>query len=120
MLTLARNTSPVYFRLYAGQEDIVDEYGNVTGSPSPKYGELLSAHLSVSPNKGDASLEPFGALTDYDRTMSTADTKCPITEHTILWLDGADTEKAHNYIVKKRARWKNSLVFAIKEVKVDG
>ena len=111
MMSLARNASKVLFRLYEGQEDAVDEYGNLTGSPVPKYGEL--------PNKGDASIEPFGTLTDYDRTMSTADTTCPISEHAVLWLDGKSTDEQHNYVVKKRAPWKNSIVFAIQEVTVD-
>lgn len=119
MMSLARNASKVCFRLYEGQEELTDEYGNVTGSPVPRYGELQTAYLSVSSNRGDASLEPFGALTDYDRAMSTSDTVCPIAEHTVLWLDGADTNKAHNYVVLKRAPWKNSIVYAVKEVTVD-
>lgn len=119
MMSLARNASKVLFRLYEGQEDAVDEYGNLTGSPVPKYGELQTAFLTVSPNKGDASIEPFGTLTDYDRTMSTADTTCPISEHAVLWLDGKSTDEPHNYVVKKRAPWKNSIVFAIQEVMVD-
>lgn len=57
-------------------------------------------------------------MTDYDRTMTTSDTSCPITEKSILWLDGATGD--HNYIVKKRAVWKNSIAFAIKEVTVSG
>ena len=43
MMSLARNASKVLFRLYEGQEDAVDEYGNLTGSPVPKYGELQTA-----------------------------------------------------------------------------
>lgn len=118
MRDLMRNTQMVYFKLYNGQEEIIDEGGNPTGSPRAIYGDLKSAYLCISPNKGDASIEPFGALTDYDRTMTTADTECPIAEDSILWIDGADTKGAYNYYVKKRAPWKNSIAFAIKEVKV--
>ena len=100
------NCQSVFYKLYEGQEEITDEYGNPTGSPRLIYGDLKSAYLCISPNKGDASIEPFGALTDYDRTMTTADT------------DGADTKGPYNYYVKKRAPWKNSIAFAIKEVKV--
>ena len=85
----------------------MDEYRNPTGSPRLIYGDLKSA-----------SIEPFGALTDYDRTMTTADTKCLIDEGSILWIDGADTKGPYNYYVKKRAPWKNSIAFSIKEVKV--
>lgn len=118
MFNLARNTFPVYYKMYLGETEIVDEYGNNTGSPIPSYGELQTANLSISPNKGASESEMFGSLDDYDRTMTTADTSCPINEDSILWLDGADTTKAHNFIVKKRAPWKNSISFAIKKVDV--
>ena len=57
-------------------------------------------------------------MEDYDRTMTTTDTACPIDENTVLWLDGASTDEAHNYIVKKRAPWKNSVAYAVKKVTV--
>lgn len=101
-----------------GEEEILDEYGNNTGLFQPKYSELMSAMLTVSPNKGNSEVEQFGSLEDYDRTITTADPKCPITENSILWVDGADTEEPHNYIVKLVARWKNSTQYAIKKVEV--
>ena len=118
MLNLARNTSQVSFKLYLGEQDIVDANGYLTGSIAPSYGELQSAYLSVSPNKGNAEAQLFGTLEGYDRTMVTADTTCPINENSILWLDGQSTEGPHNYIVLKRAPWKNSISFAIKKVEV--
>lgn len=116
MLNLARNLFPVYYKMYLGEDFITDEYGNNTGSPIPIYSELREARLSLSPNKGTAESEMFGTIEDYDRTMTTADVTCEIDENSILWLDGADTTKAHNFIVKKRAPWKNSIAFAVKKV----
>lgn len=118
MRSLLRNQQPVFFRLYKGQEEIVDQYGNATGSYVPVYGELMSAMLCVSPNKGSTESEQFGTLVDYDRTMTTADTSVLIDEDAVLWIDGADTNGAWNYIVKKRAPWKNSVQFAISRVSV--
>lgn len=120
MRSLLRNQQPVFFKLLQGQEEIVDEYGNPTGSPVPVYGELQSAHLCVSPSRGSTSDDTFGTTLDYDRAMTTADTDCPIDENTVLWLDGADTTKPHNYIVKKRAPWKSSVAYAVKRVTVSG
>lgn len=120
MRDLRRNLSTVSFKLYEGQEEIVDEYGNATGSFVPKYGYLQTACLCVGPNKGSSETEMFGSLEDYDRTMTTADTACPIDENTILWLDGQCVDGPHNYIVKKRAPWKNSVAYAIKRVTVSG
>lgn len=118
MFDLARNQFPVYYKMYTGQTEIIDEWGNKTGSFIPEYSELQQAYLSVSPNKGAAANDMFGMLEDYDRTVTTADTNCPIDENSILWLDGADTTGPHNYIVRKRAPWKNSIAFAVKKVKV--
>ncbi len=118
MMNLARNLFPVHFKLYLGKEEIIDEYGNRTGTYKTSYGDLQTASLSVSPSKGTAEAEMFGMFDDYDRTMTTADTTCEIDENTILWLDGADTTKAHNYIVKRRAPWKNSIAFAVKKVEM--
>ena len=118
MQSLRRNTSKVWYQVYQGQTEIIDEYGNKTGSFGDTYGELMFAEMMVSPNKGDATLEVFGTLLDYDRVVSTADTSCPIDEQTVLWLDGASTEKPYTHVVRKRAPWKNSLVFAVKQVEV--
>ena len=116
MLNLMRNLFPVNYKMYLGETEIIDDYGNKTGSFTPTYSDLRTVYLSVSPNKGSAESEMFGTLEDYDRTMTTADTSCEIDEDSILWLDGADTQKAHNYIVKRRSTWKNSVSFAIKKV----
>lgn len=111
------NTQPVFYKLYEGQEDIFDEYGNITGSVLPIYGELKSAMLCVSPNKGSSEVEQFGSNEDYDRTMTTADQNCPINEDSVLWID-TDTDGPWNYIVKAVSRWKNSAQYAIKKVTI--
>ena len=118
MRSLLRNQQPVFFKLYEGEEEIVDEYGNPTGSFLPVYSSLKSTMLCVSPNKGNSEVQQFGSLEDYDRTMTTADTKVAIDENSVLWVDGANTEGPYNYIVKRRAPWKNSIQFAIQQVKV--
>lgn len=118
MRSLLRNQQPVFYKLYEGEQEIVDQYGNSTGSYAPVYGELRSAMLSVSPNKGNTEVEQFGTLLNYDRTMTTADINVPIDENTVLWLDGADTSGPWNYVVKKRAPWKNSIQFAVSRVNV--
>ena len=54
MRSLLRNQQPVFYKLYEGQEEIVDEWGNPTGSYVPIYSELKSTMLCVSPNKANA------------------------------------------------------------------
>lgn len=118
MRDLKRNTQRVYFKLYLGDQEIIDQYGNATGSYVPVYSDLMEADLVVSPNKGAAETEQFGSLLDYDRTITTANTSVLIDENSVLWVDGADTEGPWNYEVKKRAPWKNSIQFAISQVTV--
>lgn len=118
MRNLRSNMSPVFYKNLIGLDEVVDEYGNNTGSYIPRYSELKSAMLCVSPNKGSSEVEQFGSFEDYDRTMTTSDTKCEIDEDSVLWLDGADTDGAWNAIVKLRAQWKNSVQYAIKKVSV--
>lgn len=118
MRNLLRNQQPVFYKLYEGEKEITDQYGNPTGSYIPVYSELKSAMLCVSPNKGSSEVEQFGSLADYDRTMTTADTKCQIDEDAVLWIDGADTDGPWNAIVKMKAPWKNSIQYAIKTVTV--
>lgn len=116
--SLLINQQPVFYKLYEGKEEIIDEFGNSTGSFIPIYSNLKSAMLCVSPNKGNSEVEQFGSFADYDRTATTADTSIQIKEDSILWVDGADTNGPYNYIVKRKSPWKNSVQFAIKEVTV--
>lgn len=118
MRNLKRNTQKVYFKLYFGEQEVIDQYGNSAGVTVPLYSDLMEAAVVVSPNKGAAETEQFGSLLSYDRTMTTADTSVLIDENSVLWVDGADTSGPWNYIVKKRAPWKNSVQFAISQVNV--
>lgn len=118
MFNLARNESKVFFKQYLGKKEVVDVNGYKTGSFAPQYGELQSAYMTVSSNRGSAETEMFGSMEAYDRTMITADIHCPINEESILWLDGVDTKEAHNYVVTKRAPWKNSIAYAVRKVTV--
>ena len=118
MRDLKRNQSAVYYRNYAGSDEITDEYGNVTGSYKKKYGELKCALMSVSGSKGSAECQTFGVALDYDRTLITSDTDCDIGERSILWLDGADTSEPHNYEVTGRSATINQVQLAVKKVSV--
>lgn len=117
MRSLLRNQQPVFYKLYEGEKEIEID-GMPTGSFVPSYSDMKSVMLCVSPNKGSSEVEQFGSMEDYDRTMTTADPKCPIDENAVLWVDGADTDGPWNYIVKSVAKWKNSSQYAIKKVTV--
>lgn len=118
MRDLKRNQSVVFYKNYVNDTEIIDEYGNVTGSFKKEYSDLKKIRLSVSANQGTSEYQTFGKSLDYDRTLLTADMNCDIDENSILWLDGADTDKPHNYIVKKVSRTINQVQVAVKQVNV--
>lgn len=118
MRNLKRNQQTVYFKNLIDSEDIRDDYGNLTGTTTRSYGELQSCEISVSGNKGTTENQSFGVQLDYDMTLSTADMKCAINEFSILWIDRLTTEP-HNYIVKKKSKTLNQILYAVKAVNVN-
>ena len=50
--------------------------------------------------------------------MITDDMDCPIEESSILWIDNLDTEKPHDYIVRKVAKGLNSIMYAVRKVNI--
>ena len=115
MRDLKRNQQTIWYSLLnvsSGE----DEWGNTEDIKT--YGEPIPMDISVSGDKGEISQQAFGMDLDYDREMSTHDMSCPIDEYTHLWIDGRDTEKTHNYIVKAVSKSLNCIRYAIKKVNV--
>ena len=50
---------------YLDYKEIVDQYGNATGTRVPVYGDLMSAMLCVSPNKGKAESVCAESIDDF-------------------------------------------------------
>lgn len=117
MRSLERNKQKIYYALYEGKEEVRDEWGNLTGSPTLKYGDPVEYFINVSAARGTADVEQFGINTIYTKTMVTNDLDCPITETTRLWINREPTEP-YNYVVVSVAKSLNSVTYAIKEVSV--
>ena len=118
MRNLRRNLKKIYYKMYLGEEDLLDEDGYRTGEQAASYSELRECMISVSGNKGNSEISQFGKILDYDRTMVTADINCEIDEHSVLWID-TDTNGSHNFVVKKRSETLNQIQFAIKQVDIN-
>ena len=121
MRTLRRNKQDIYYALYVGSNDSVDEYGDNNGEPTAVYTDpvKLEDGANVSASRGTADSELFGIDLDYSRTICIEDINCPIKEDSILWIGRVpDGTTKHNYIVKAVAISLNSTVYAIKEVNV--
>lgn len=117
MRTLNRNKRQIYYALYTGEVNSVDEYGNETGEPVPVYGEAVELRCNVSAATGADAVQAFGNFTNYGRTMCVSDPHCPIDEKTIIWFGIAPSEP-YNYIVTRKADSKNGILYALREVTV--
>lgn len=115
MRTLRRNARPIWYALKTGEKSNMDDYGNETGEVTPIYGSPVSMMCNVSSAVGEDAVEAFGSFTGYSRTISVADTKCPIDEHSVIWF-GIEPTEPHNYIVVRKADSKNGILYALREV----
>jgi len=123
MRSLARNKQTIYYALYDGKTEIIDEYGNKTGEYVTSYKSPVSFRINVSAARGTADVEQFGINANYSKTMVTNDMTCPISETTRLWIDTPafdllENVLPHNYVVTAVAKSINSITYAIKEVVV--
>lgn len=117
MKSLARNKQAIYYALYEGKTEAVDDNGNFTGEYVISYSSPEKLMINVSPAKGAADVEVFGINASYSKTMVTTDMSCPLSETTRLWVGVPPTEP-YNFVVTKVAKGLNSIMYAIEEVTV--
>ena len=115
MRTLERNKRPLYYALYLGEVENVDANGHLTSERTPTYGNVTKLDCNVSASTGSDIVEAFGGFTNYTRTITVANTDCPMDENSIVWF-GVSTTEPHNYIVTKKADSKNGILYALLKV----
>lgn len=115
MRTLERNKRPLYYALYLGEVENVDANGHLTSERTPTYGNATKLDCNVSASAGSDIVEAFGGFTNYTRTITVANTNCPMDENSIVWF-GVSTTEPHNYIVTKKADSKNGILYALLKV----
>ena len=123
----------MYYSGYQNQIPITDDYGNKTGEYEPVYSKPTEFYAYVSPAKGEAEIRRFGETLSYDKVIVTDKESPYIDELTYLWVDtmpeldnqgelatnaSGQIITPHDYIVKKVAKGLNSIVIAIRKVKV--
>lgn len=82
-----RNDIPIWYCLYSGSQEIIDENGRCTGQYILTYEEPVLMYANVSPATGAAQTEQFGHLENYDKVIVTMDMECPIDENSVLFID---------------------------------
>ena len=93
MKSLDRNKRHIYYSNLVGEQEIVDEYGNVTGEMIPIYGEIHAERMNESAARGNAYDDPFGIGTNYNKTLVTNNLSLPIDKTTRLWLGFGKVEQ---------------------------
>ena len=118
MRNLEINKQPLWYALYKSKEEILDEYGNHTGTYRITYDTPVYYPCNVTESRGIVGHEPYGLTADYDRTIVTSDMDCPIKEDSVIWF-GADPETdPYNYTVHRVANSLNGIAIAIRGVSV--
>ena len=113
-----RNKIVIYYALYLGKVETVDDDGYKTGMFAPVYSTPVKKRMCVSPARGSNDVELFGANTNYTNVIATTDMHCPIDENSVLWI-WRGVDQPHNYIVTRVARSINSILYAVREVDVN-
>lgn len=123
MRNLKRNEIGFFYALLLSDADRVDQSGKRTGERTKTYDDPVFMKANISPATGYSNLEIFGKDTDYSKVICTTDLDCPITEESILWIyDGLEEDSTlppYNFTVSKVAKSLNSILYAVRERKVD-
>ena len=123
MRTLQRNKRDIWYALYNGVTDAVDDDGNYTGEQVVSYGTPTAARMNVSGGRGQAEIELFGVDNPFTHTAVTDDLTTNFTTDTIWWFGiepGPTAEYVpHNFRCTGLSRTINQLVIALEEISVD-
>lgn len=147
MRTLKRNRRPIWFCIYEGETELVDENGDYTGEVIKSYTAPISVHANVSPASGQIAIEAFGTDESYDRVIAmpwdsfeaifspsdyggtiTADGKWFCTEDgfdkfAVFFIDhepdDPNSADGYDYVVHRIAMSINGLLIAVRKVEQD-
>lgn len=117
------NKRTFWYLPYLRDEDVRDEYLNLTGERKVIYGEAVECKANISPASGYAQTEMFGNLDNYDKVISPLPADFPITENDVLFIDkpveyDENDNPLYDYSVRRVARSLNHTSVAVRKVKV--
>lgn len=122
MRTSQRNRRDIYYALYQGVTNVVDDDGNYTGEQAVSYTTPTKARMNVSGGRGQAEIDTFGIDNPFSRSAVTEDLDTAFDTDTIWWVDvipGATADEvAHDYRCTGVSRTINQTVIALAEVDV--
>ena len=119
MRTLQRNKRTIWYALYNGVTEVVDEDGNYTGEQEVSYSEPIQARMNVSGGRGQAEIELFGVDNPFTRTAVTDDLDTTFNTDTIFWFEADPLVDPHNYRCTGVSRTINQVVLALAELDIN-
>lgn len=118
MRTIQRNRREVWYALYQGVTDVLDDEGNYTGEQEVSYTTPVKAMMNVSGGRGRAMVEEFGIDNPFTHTVVTPDLTTAFNTDTIWWFGKTPSDGAHNFRCTGISRTPNQVVIALAEVEV--
>lgn len=122
MRTAQRNKREIWYALYNGVTDVVDDDGNYTGEQTVSYGTPTLARMNMSGGRGQAEIELFGVDNPFTHTAVTDDLATEFTTDTIWWFGVTPGNTAdavpHNFRCTGISRTINQVVIALQEISI--
>ena len=111
MRDLLSNTRDIWYAVYLGEDEAVDENGDITGEKVERYADPVKVRLNLSATRGTQgftgtglSYDYFGADVKYDLILSTARMDLPINEYSLIWDSEPETDE-HDDVIFDRAKY---------------
>lgn len=139
MRILERNKQDLWYSNPTGTVSYkTDTNGFKTGEKTIAYGTPVKVRMSMAissgannlGSQGMANIEPYGLVTGYTHRAVTEDINCQMGELSYIWfgilpthdetVNGQTVQVAnpHNFVVVRKARSLNHLIYYLKEVDV--
>ena len=136
MRLLDRNKEYLYYANPIGIAYVTDQNGFKTGDKNITFGETHKEKMSIAMSSGAnnlgsqglAEVEQFGIITGYTHRATTENMSCGMNEESKVWYGisptktdpqtGETVEVPHNFVVVRKAKSLNHLIYYLKEVDV--
>ena len=122
MRTTQRDKREIWYALYEGVSEVVDDDGNYTGEYEVSYSTPVKTRMNVSGGRGQAQLEVFGIDNPFTIVAVTDDLTTNFTTDTVFWFGvtpGATADDVpYNFRCTGVSKTINGCTLALAEVTV--
>lgn len=124
MRCLERNKVTFYFAESTETQAITNNDGYKTGEYKTVYGKVIEVKGRISAAKGAVEHMPYGAMLDYDKTITLDNFAPDISEMCALWIDSVPevdtdgyTTDRPDYEIVRKAKSLNHIRYEVKRIR---